>query len=128
MRELGERHLAVARVRRELLAAIRLQLEESGAPPSAPSLLALLESALELWRTQRALLGPLHPNCAGSWHEVGASIGGLLARAPRALFARYPGVWDTPAAASHAQRHALELHRGIAALYSNEGLLPQSVE
>ena len=114
--------LAVACARRQLVRAFRQRLEEQpaeGQPDEVRLLLGLLHHGLELWHTQRALLGPLHPNCAESLHDVGTAIGALLTNAPQALYAQFGGScgWDTPALASHAERRALELHTQIAALY-----------
>ena len=96
------------------------ELDEADAGVEA--LLLLLESSMELWRTQRGLLGPLHPECAVTMHDIGHALGALLARAPRALFARHAGVWDSPHTAGHAERRALELHAQIAALYDTRSL------
>ena len=46
-------------------------------------LLLLLQTALELWYTQRALLGPFHPECALSLHEVSAHVCRLSLPLPR---------------------------------------------
>ena len=97
--------------------AVEADKEEEAAVVAA--LLLLLESAVELWTTQRELLGPLHPEGARTLHDVGSCLGALLARAPRALFSCWPGVWDSAGSASHGERRALELHRAIAALYEN---------
>ena len=77
-----------------------------------------LECAVELWATQRALLGPLHPDGAETLRHVGALLQHLLASAPQLLFERFPD-WGTAAAAAHAERRAMQLHAGIARLYDN---------
>ena len=66
------------------------------------------------------LLGPCHPECAVTLHDVGTALGGLLARASQRLFARFPGTWDTPERASLGEQRALELHRAVAALYRSD--------
>ena len=128
--ELGTRHLGVACARRQLIAALRKRLQaaaEGRGDDSAgggaseevttEALLVLLGSALELWTTQRALLGPFHPEVAQTMHDIGTSISALLSTAPKALTERFAAFWPTPALASHAHRRALELHEAIAALY-----------
>ena len=115
----GTRHLAVAHLRREVSAILRRQLEAAVVDATAlpDATLLLLESAMELWSTQRTLLGPLHPECAQTLHDVASALGSLLCHAPQALFRAFP-CWSTPALASHGERRARELHEQIAALYS----------
>jgi hypothetical protein len=132
--QLGAQHLSVACARRQLLGFLRRRLESGhGARDGHPGatteqlLVALLRNALELWYTQRALLGALHPECATTLHDIGTSIGQLLVHAPRTLCEYLPESWGTPALASHGERRALELHEQIAALYNNDVLSPLNV-
>ena len=126
--ELGSHHLGVACARRQLITALRKRLQASaegdgsaggaaGQEATTAALLVLLENALELWTTQRALLGPIHPEVAQTMHDIGTSISALLSTAPKALTERFAALWPTPALASHAHRRALELYEAIAALY-----------
>lgn len=80
-------------------------------------LLAVLEHSLELWMTQRAVLGPIHPDCAETMHDIATSLEALLASAPRALAERFAHCWSTPALASLAHDRAKQLRDSIAALY-----------
>ena len=129
VRALGPRHLGVAGARREVLSALRGRLRAGGEgggggggeAADTDALLLLLESALELWISQRDLLGACHPECAATLHDVGSALGALLACASQRLFARFPGLWDTPERASRGEQRALELHRAIAALYASAG-------
>jgi hypothetical protein len=129
---LGSSHLAVATARRTLIEGLRRQLQrqESAAAPAPPSgaavaveavgveaLCVLLTQATELWACQRALLGPVHPECALTLFDVAQCLARLLGTAPATLFARFPR-WGTAALASHAERRAATLHAAIAALYS----------
>ena len=128
---LGEGHLSVASARRALCEGLRRRVQAGEAAAAADdegaaALLLLLEAALELWTTQRALLGPLHPECAQTLHDVGGALGALLARGARHLFAAHPAVWGTPAAAARGEQRAMELHAQIAALYDTGALLPMT--
>lgn len=117
---LGEAHLGVARARRVLRDGLRKRVESDAADDeeaAVGALLLLLTTAHALWVTQRALLGPLHPDGAQSLHDIGSALGALLARSPRRLFAACPGLWDSPEAVSRGERAALELHAKLAALY-----------
>ena len=77
----------------------------------------LLEHSLELWTIQRAMLGPLHPDCAETMHDIATSLETLLACAPRALTDRFAHLWSSPGLASHAHGRAKQLRDAIAALY-----------
>jgi uncharacterized membrane protein YgcG len=127
--QLGPRHLGVACARRQLLSGLRRWLHAgdahaeasrsstAGGEGSAEALLAVLDHSLELWTTQRAVLGPLHPDCAETMHDIATSLDTLLASAPRALTDRFAHVWSSPALASHAHGRAKQLRDTIAALY-----------
>ena len=91
----------------------------------AELLILLLEHALELWRAQRALLGPLHPEVATTLHDISSTISTLLGLAPAALYRAFPQ-WGSAALASHAEARASSLHRDIAALYDADAALPAS--
>ena len=91
--------------------------EPPSASESGEATSLLLECALELWYTQRLLLGPLHPECAQTLHAIGSAMQALLASAPQRLFQDFPQ-WATPALASKAEQRALQLHLAIAALYA----------
>ena len=112
----GPRHLALAAAHRRIVAALGSARRLRAAPPARAAL--ALECAVELWATQRALLGPLHPDGAETLRHVGALLQHLLASAPQLLFERFPD-WGTAAAAAHAERRAMQLHEGIARLYDN---------
>ena len=125
--ELGARHLSVACARRQLVGAIRRVLElerhEGGAEDAALEtalLLALLENALELWQTQRELLGPLHPECATTLNHIGTALAQAITRAPQELCSRFGEAWGTPRLASLAEHHAMQLSNQIARLYDVE--------
>ena len=105
-----------AAAHRRIVAALGSARRLRAAPPACAAL--ALECAVELWATQRALLGPLHPDGAETLRHVGALLQHLLASAPQLLFERFPD-WGTAAAAAHAERRAMQLHEGIARLYDN---------
>lgn len=111
----GDRHLAVASARRHVVSAVRRRLQQGNGNDGGDWLL-LLECSTELWRTQRLLLGPLHPEGAETLHDIASSLGALLALAPRRLFERFPR-WGNAMLASRAEQRALSLHRQIAELY-----------
>lgn len=83
----------------------------------ARALTCMLEHSLELWYTQRALLGPLHPDCAQTMHDISTALEALLSTASRSLTERFASLWGTPALASRAHGRAKQLHEGIATLY-----------
>jgi len=129
--EVGPRHLAVAALRRQAADALRSRLSSGGGAGGScgtaageedgrgAALLELLRCSLELWHTQSRLLGPFHPECAISLHDVGASLGRLLASsaADRAALGRAFPSWAEPRLASLAEGHGLALHAAISALY-----------
>ena len=121
----GPRHLALAAAHRRIVAALGSARRLRAAPPACAAL--ALECAVELWATQRALLGPLHPDGAETLRHVGALLQHLLASAPQLLFERFPD-WGTAAAAAHAERRAMQLHAGIARLYDNERVAREAQE
>ena len=82
--------------------------------------LLLLECALELWRTQKAVLGPLHPNNVQTLQDISAGLRSMLARKPSRLFASFEGLWETAAGASQAEEYAESLAERVAALYHCE--------
>ena len=125
-RACGARHLVLAAAHRQLAAALRLKLGgsaagggggETGRPAGADAAtLLLLECSVELWSTQRLLLGDAHPECAQTLHDIGTALQAMLTHAPQLLF-RNRTEWGTAARAAHAERTALRLHARIAALY-----------
>ena len=130
---LGEEHLGVACARRQLIEALRAQLQHGCEPLATPlrasaerlALVALLDHSMALWRTQRELLGVVHPECAVTLHDIGTALETLLARHATALCttavaARYG--WHNVGLASRAAARALELHHAIAALYDERAI------
>jgi len=112
----GERHLAVATLRREALVGLRRRLSGQD-KDTADAMVLLLECAVELWYTQRLLLGPLHPECAQTLFDIGVTIQRLLATAPQLFFRLFPH-WGSPLLAAKAEQRALQLHAHIVALYT----------
>ena len=113
-RACGARHLALAAAHRQLAAALRLKLGgtaagggggEIGRPAGADAAtLLLLECSVELWSTQRLLLGDAHPECAQTLHDIGTALQAMLTHAPQLLFRNRPE-WGT---AARAVRSGLE--------------------
>ena len=79
--------------------------------------------SLEIWETQRRLLGHLHLESGITLHDISFALSGLLAAHPRSLYASFPQ-WGSAAAAASAERRASELGRSVAALYALGGSLP----
>ena len=122
--ELGLRHLSVACARMEVLLLLRRRLREEEKAEeeeeTTEGWLLLLECALELWRTQKAVLGPLHPNNVQTLQDISAGLRSMLARKPSRLFASFEGLWETAAGASQAEEYAESLAERVAALYHCE--------
>lgn len=116
----GARHLACAMWRKKLAEHLPRQLQPQGAgggdAERTEANLLLLDCSLELWRTQRRLLGPLHPECAQTLHVLACTIAAALAASPAALYAAHPE-WGSAASAGHAERRARELHVAVARLF-----------
>ena len=116
----GKRHLAVAHARRLSISSLRQSLQrvsnEADRAVTVSVSLTLLENALELWYTQRQILGCFHPECVITIEDIGLAINHLLVTDRNALFNAYP-MWSTFRLASIASARAFYLHSHIAALY-----------